>query len=232
MYQKIVFALLLGLMVAGCGAENGGGGGGDTNGTTNTDSNNSGVDINLTQAIADGNVTGYDASKNGTPQVQQNYLVILNYLRSLSITCNDDAAITGPSSPEMVWNDHLADAAEEHSEDMRKSVWYNHDGSGTVNDKTAQDLGLGRGSYFDERIEHNGFAGSLKAENIATSGANYVLPSDYWLKVMEGWMASTHGHCSNIMNPALTQFGMYESRAAQDGSGTYKIYWTQDFGGN
>ena len=231
MYKKTVLALVLGLMVFGCGGGNGGGDG-DSNETTNTDSNNSGVDINLTRAISDGNVTGYDASKNGTAQVHENYLVIINYLRSLSITCDDDAAISGPSSPNMVWNDHLADAAEEHSEDMRLSVHYNHNGSGTVNDVTGQTFSPARASTFDERITRNGFSGSRMAENIAMSKASYVLPSDYWLHVMEGWMASRHGHCSNIMNPNLTEFGMYESRAAKDGSNMYNIYWTQDFGGN
>ena len=44
-------------------------------------------------------------------------------------------------------------------------------------------------------------------------------------------MKSTHGHCSNIMNPNLTEFGMYESGANVDANGWYKVYWTQDFGG-
>ncbi len=210
---------MLVLALIGCGSSNG-------------NNKSSTAEVNLTQAIANGDIANYDASRNGTSQVYLNYVAVINYLRSLSITCNDPAAITGPSSPDMVWNTHLEAAAKEHSEDMKKSNWYNHDGSGTVNDTTAQDMGLGRGSHFDERITHNGFSGSASAENIAMSTASFVQPHDYWLKIMEGWMASTHGHCSNIMSPTLTQFGMYESRAAMDSSGMYKIYWTQDFGGN
>ncbi len=226
MYKNSVFAVVLSVMVLGCNGVNQD----VTNKRINDDTNASQIDINLTQAISDGNIAGYDASKNGTDDVYQNYLAVINYLRSLHITCNDEAAISGPASLDMAWNNHLEASAKEHSEDMKKSNWYDHDGSGTVNDLTAQELGLDRGSHFDERIEHNGFAGSLKAENIAISEGNHEMPSDYWLRVMEGWMASTHGHCSNIMHPHLTQFGMYESRAEPDSNGTYKIYWTQDFG--
>jgi len=214
-----LIGLVAGLLV-GCGGVGGVGGGGNPN------------DINLAQAIANGDIPDYNASRNGTPQVSQNYLAVINYLRSLNITCNDASAISGPSSLDMAWNTHLEASAKEHSEDMNKSVWYSHDGSGTVNDKTAQDLGLGRGSYFKDRIDHNGFIGSMKAENIAMSAASFVRSDDYWLNVMERWMASTHGHCSNIMHPSLTQFGMYESRAGVDANGTYKVYWTQDFGGS
>ena len=227
MYRKTMYALVLGFVLIGCNSSIGNS---NTHGTTS--SSNSSVEVNLTQAIANGDIANYDASRNGTSQVYLNYVAVINYLRSLSITCNDPTAITGPSNPDMVWNTYIAASAKEHSEDMRKSDWYSHDGSGTVNDTTAQDMGLGRGSHFNERIIHNGFSASTSAENIAMSTASFVRPDDYWLKVMEGWMASTHGHCSNIMNPQLTEFGMYESRAAVDSNGTYKIYWTQDFGGN
>jgi len=192
--------------------------------------NNGGVerpsDIHIKQAIDNGDVANYDAND----PLQDQYLAVVNYLRGLGVRCNDPKGLSGPVDVDMVWEDTVAAAAKEHSEDMKKSNWYDHNGSGTVNDVTGQSFDPPRKSAFYERIKRNGYGGSMQAENIAKAEATYELPSDYWLTVMEGWMTSEHGHCSNIMNPNLTDFGMHESRAAV-AKGVYKTYWTQDFGG-
>ncbi len=182
--------------------------------------------LDLAQAIQDGKIPDF----NRSDPIEDQYLSVINYLRSLKIKCNDSLGIQGPSGTEMEWNSLIADAAEEHSEDMRLSVYYGHPGSGTAHDTTGQTFTPARASTFSERIERNGFSATMSAENIAKSEASYALPSDYWLTTMEGWIQSDHGHCSNIMHPSLTQFGMHESRAAVDASGKYIIYWTQDFG--
>jgi len=226
-FKTAVFASAL-LLTVGCGPGGSSGGNGHSVGGGSSGSTSSPNDINLTQAVANNEIPGFDP----TDPLKDQYTAVINYLRSLSITCNDEKALSGPVGVDMQWNDHLANAAFEHSRDMNLSNWYDHDGSGTVNDKTSQDLGLGRGSHFNERIQHNGYTDSVQAENIAMASATYVLPSDYWLHTMEGWMASTHGHCSNIMNPVLTDFGMSEVRSGQKSDGNYYIYWTQDFGGN
>ena len=159
------------------------------------------------------------------------YLVVINHLRSLNIKCNDSHAESGPSGTDMQWNVLLADAAEEHSEDMRIAQHYAHDGSGTVSDITGQTFTPARPSKFYERISHNGYEGS-SAENIAVYASTPTqAQSDKWVTIMEAWMTSTTGHCSNIMNPNLTEFGMHESRADVNGTGWYKVYWTQNFGG-
>ena len=222
--KNLSLAVLIGvfLFLGGCGSPDNGNPGGEKEHNGNTTVVDASFSIDLSK------VPGYDS----TDPINNQYLAVINYLRSLSIKCNDSSALSGPVGVDLSWEDHVAAAAKEHSEDMRLSVHYNHDGSGTVNDKTAQALGLARGSRFDERIIHNGYTGGTQAENIAIMEATGSSPaSDSWVKVMEGWTKSTHGHCSNIMNPNLTDFGMHESRAAKDGSGVYKIYWTQDFGG-
>ena len=202
-------------LLSGCGPGNNGGEENPSN-------------IHIKQAIANGDVASYDESD----PLKDQYLAVINYLRGLSVKCNDSMGLSGPVGVDMVWESHVAAAAQEHSEDMNKSIWYDHKGSGTANDITGQSFTPARQSTFDERIIHNGYGGSIMGENIAISKASFVISDDYWLTVMEGWMSSTHGHCSNIMNPNLTDFGMYESRAAVDAAGEYKTYWTQDFGGN
>ncbi|WP_295421617.1 CAP domain-containing protein [Sulfurovum sp.] len=216
--KKIGLYSLVCLVLIGCG----GGGSPATGGTIDPS------DINLTKDIQDGKVSGY----NSNDSIEDQYLAVINYVRSLKVKCNDPAAITGPSGKDMYWNPLLEDAAEEHSEDMKLSDHYAHDGSGTSNDITGQTFTPARASKFNERISRNGYTGAMTAENIAMSASKPgKQPANYWIKVMEGWMKSDHGHCSNIMNPQLTEFGMFESRADVNATGWYKVYWTQDFGG-
>ena len=217
--KGLVFCIVAIFGLVGCG--------GGSSGNLLPEGTMSSSDLNLTKDIHEGKIADYDK----TDPIEDQYLAIINYFRSLEIKCNDAKAITGPSGKDMNWNLLLANAAKEHSEDMNLSAWYGHNGSGTINDITGQTLTPVRASIFSERIENNGYNGSLTAENIAMIRAKPIVPSaDSWIKVMEGWMKSTDGHCSNIMNPKLTEFGMYESRADVNASGWYNVYWTQDFG--
>ena len=223
--NKLFFSLLTGafVLLGGCASVNNGGG--------NNNNNNNGGNTTLIDAsfsIDLSQVPGYDS----TDPINDQYLAVINYLRGLNVKCDDPSGLFGPVGIDMQWENHVAAAAREHSEDMKKSVWYDHDGSGTANDITGQSFTPSRKSTFDERIKYNGYVGSIMAENIATMWSKPNPPANNaWVTVMEGWMKSDHGHCSNIMNPSLTDFGMYESRAAVDANGEYHVYWTQDFGG-
>lgn len=218
-YLTVLFGALI---VIGCEGSSGGGGGGN-GGDGNP------VDINLTKAISEGKVTGYDASKNGTPQVKENYLAVLNYLRSLSITCNDSLGVSGPSDP-LDWNDDLETAAQVHSQDMLATGNYSHTGSGSTTDIVAQNLGLNGGSIPHQRITYYKTDATISAENIARLQSTDPIADDAWLQAMEGWLESTKGHCSNIMYRSIKYFGMSEKKSnSQDGNGYYKAYWTQTF---
>ncbi len=184
-------------------------------------------DIDLTKDIQDGKISGY----NNADPIEDQYLAVINYFRSLKIQCDYALAVTGPSGSDMTWNTFLADSAEEHSQDMMLSVHYDHLGSGTGNDITGQTFTPSRSSTPHERIIYNGYQGLMTAENIAYVGSTPNPPSsDVWIKVMEKWMTSKTGHCSNIMYHNLTEFGMHESRADANATGGYKVYWTQNFG--
>ena len=175
-------------------------------------------------------VSKIEAYYDHAPTKEEKYLAVINYLRSLKIKCNDPLALSGPTAP-MEWNQLLADAAKEHDDDMRLSEHYSHEGSGTVNDITAQITG--GPSKFYERIARTGFSSSNMSENIARV-ITYPTPppssANTWVTIMEEWMKSDHGHCSNIMNPALTKFGMHESQPIKDSGDSYRVYWSQEFG--
>ena len=181
---------------------------------------NSSFHINLAD------VPGY----NSADPVDDQYLSVVNYLRMLSIKCNDSRGLSGPVGTDLQNESHLQASAREHSEDMRISGHYDHKGSGTASDTTGQ--ALGHASTPRERMKHNGYTGTLTAENIAFFASTKLPEDKEWVHAMEGWMTSTHGHCSSIMNPNLTDFGMHEScTTSPDAQGYYRCYWTQDFGG-
>lgn len=213
---------------------NGTTGNGSNSGTAdNNDSNSSTTGSNSNTGVIDANfsidisqVSDYD----DTDPIDVQYLTVLNYLRSLPITCNDTTGNSGPV-PEMKTSDNLTASAKEHSRDMGLSGVYSHTGSGKSSDTTG--TANGNDSSFDERIRYNGYtATSGLAENIAMTISSPNPPSaNKWIDIMAKWMTSTKGHCSNIMNKNLKDFGMSEYKAEKDSDGYYKVYWTQDFGG-
>ncbi|MFE4053393.1 CAP domain-containing protein [Streptomyces sp. YIM B13518] len=97
-------------------------------------------------------------------------------------------------------NSTLAEAAQDHSEDMAASGTMSHTGSD--------------GSSPGDRITRAGYSWSTYGENVAYG---YSTPE----QVMTGWMNSP-GHKENILNCAFEEIGV---GLAQPGS-----YWTQDFG--
>jgi uncharacterized protein YkwD len=124
------------------------------------------------------------------------------------------------AADKLTWNDSLYKAAYEHSQDMAGHSFVEHDGSGTASDWTAQDLGLSRGSRFDERIADNGFADRHnRGENVA-AGQTTVKA------VVKAWIDSPE-HCENIMSPNYNSFGM---SLVKNHKSRYEFYWTQDFG--
>jgi uncharacterized protein YkwD len=100
--------------------------------------------------------------------------------------------------PPLTPNDKLHASALGHSVDMATRNYFSH---------TSLD-----GSSMRDRIERQGYAWRMLAENIA---AGYRTPES----VVEGWMNSP-GHRANILNCGLTEIGV----------GHHQRYWTQNFG--
>jgi uncharacterized protein YkwD len=126
----------------------------------------------------------------------------VNAARAAGATCGARGtfAATGP----LQWHGVLVSAAARHSQDMADHNIFSHTGSD--NSSPAQ------------RVTDAGYAWHLVAENIA---AGYRSVQE----VMDGWMSSD-GHCANIMNPALRDFGV--ACVPGGASNTYSSYWTMD----
>ena len=151
------------------------------------------------------------------------FLQAVNDMRSVTRKCGDKTY--GPS-PALIWSDRLYRAAVEHNHDMIQShiVNMDHHGSGTASDYTMRIQNLDHPSYFQERIENNGYTQWRSVgENLTLGSASL---DDAMRKLLE-----SAGHCANIMDPDFTHLGMSHIHIDQDRL-RYYDYWTQDFGGN
>lgn len=136
------------------------------------------------------------------PEFKATALARVNALRAAGASCGSKGYF-GPA-PALAWNNQLTQAAEGHSRDMATKNYFSH---------TSQD-----GRDLMARIDATGYAWSRLGENIA---ASYVdVPA-----VVDAWVASP-GHCANLMNPDLKEFGL----ACVPGTvpGAYTNYWTMD----
>ncbi len=163
--------------------------------------------VDLIEAINKGQVGGFD--RNDPINIQ--YEVLLNYVRSQNIQCVDAQMKKGPS-PEINSNDKLTQAAKEHSEDMLNSGLFSHQGSD--------------GSHSYDRMRKYGFKGLKYAENIYYEHDSLGVRNDAWIHAIESWIESTDGHCSNMMDPDITDFGMYEAKSSDNSTS----YITLDLG--
>jgi len=193
------------------------------------------VEDNTPVPVIDDNFT-IDVTKidgyNVNDPIEDQYLAVINYLRGLRIKCDDPDALEGPVGVDLAWNTLLADAAQEHSNDMQATGIFAHDGSGTATDITGQTFNPTRNSTPFERMRYHGYNYHTAGENIAFRASSPTLPTDAWVSAFEGLMKSHTGHCSNIMNPDFKDFGMAETKGEYDFGNVIGEagYWTQNFG--
>ncbi len=113
-------------------------------------------------------------------------LELVNEVRAEGCDCGGE--YQAPASP-VAWNDKLEQAAQNHSNDMDKNNFMNHDGSD--------------GSSPGDRIVAVGYSWSTYGENIANGYTSETA-------VIQGWLDSP-GHCKNIMNAKFTEMGIATS---------------------
>lgn len=128
-------------------------------------------------------------------------LTMVNEARAQGRKCG--AAYYPPSAP-VRWNEVLARAARQHSEDMAGRDFFHHNSPD--------------GSTPFMRVERAGYDYSGAAENIAAGQMTLEA-------VMAGWISSP-GHCANLMSAEYTEMGaaLASNRASSMGA-----YWTQVF---
>jgi uncharacterized protein YkwD len=138
----------------------------------------------------------------GLANFQADLLARVNAVRAAGAQCGARGAFAAAGP--LQWHGVLVAAAATHSQDMVSNNFFSHTGSD--NSSPAQ------------RVTAAGYGWRLVAENIA---AGYRTVQE----VMDGWMSSD-GHCANIMNPALRDFGV--ACVPGSASNTYNTYWTMN----
>lgn len=109
-------------------------------------------------------------------------LGLVNEVRTKGCTCGATAM---PSVPELSWNDLLAKAAYDHSNDMKANDYFSHTGIGNTTP--------------GDRISAVGYNWRVYGENIALGQTTEQM-------VMNSWLSS-EGHCKNIMNKNFKDIG-------------------------
>ena len=133
-------------------------------------------------------------------QIQQQVFDLVNQARAVGRTCGTTYY---PAAPALARNAMLDSAASKHSTDMATYNYFSH---------TGRD-----GSKPWDRMKREGYIWRSAGENIAAGYSSAA-------SVMQGWLASP-GHCANIMNARFKDIGIGYATG-----GSYRYYWTQDFG--
>lgn len=110
-------------------------------------------------------------------------LQLVNTVRQSGCTCGSNVM---PPAATVTWNDQLATAALNHSNDMYTNAYFNHT---SLNGSTAGD-----------RITAAGYIWKAYGENIAKGYSTEQA-------LMDGWLSS-EGHCKNIMSALFKEMGV------------------------
>ena len=110
-------------------------------------------------------------------------LQLVNSTRQAGCTCGTTVM---PGVAIVSWNDQLATAALNHSNDMYTNNYFSHAGLD--------------GSDAGDRIAIAGYAWKAYGENIAKGYSSEQAVIDGWLK--------SEGHCKNIMSPLFKEMGV------------------------
>ena len=113
-------------------------------------------------------------------------LKLVNQKRTVGCNCGNKYM---PAAPALTWNESIALAALNHSNDMNRRRFFNH---------TSSD-----GKTLRDRFSAVGYKWMAIAENIA-----YGQKDEY--AVVNAWFKSK-GHCENLMNPTYKEMGAAKS---------------------
>ena len=127
-------------------------------------------------------VTNPPGTSSGTVN-KSTLLQLVNNVRQLGCTCG---SVVMPPVAAVTWNDQLATAAFNHSNEMNSNNYLSHTG---LNGSTAGD-----------RITAAGYSWKAYGENIAKGYSSEQA-------VMDGWLKS-EDHCKNIMSALFREMGV------------------------
>lgn len=172
-----------------------------TSGCTTRDSSvDTGQNAQTNQAPLQ-NPNSASPSCDGSYQVEQELLELLNAARSTPRQCGSQFFGAAPS---VAWDQRLATAAGGHSQDMATYDFLSHTGSDGLT------VGI--------RAQSAGYQWRAIGENIAVG---FNSPQ----AVLGAWLNSP-GHCRNIMNSGFTEIGVASARNDSALYGQCARWWT------
>lgn len=125
----------------------------------------------------------------------------INTARSQARDCGETLY---PAIHPVRWDERLASAARQHSQDMAQRDYFSHESP--------------EGEGPGERISAAGYDWSTHGENISAGRDNHDAALASWL--------TSSGHCRNIMSATMRDVGV---GYGNDASSTWQHYWTQKF---
>ena len=125
----------------------------------------------------------------------------LNEVRLRGAMCRSGTTSTAPP---LTWSESLAAAAQAQAREMARLDRMSH--------RDSQNRGLA------ERLRAQGYRYSIAVENL---GVGYASLDD----VVDAWLES-EGHCENLMNGTVREFGMACIDAGTTGAPEERRYWT------
>ncbi|MEX0732952.1 MAG: CAP domain-containing protein [Aquisalimonadaceae bacterium] len=140
---------------------------------------------------------GLEAREQGA--LRADMLVQINEARASSRYCGKARM---SSVPPVVWNDRVAEAAQDYATVMANRNWFDHTGPD--------------GSTPETRLRATGYRPQAWGENIAAGQTSVDA-------VVRGWLDSPN-HCVNIMNPKIREIGAGLALAETDSG--LRRYWT------
>ncbi|MDZ7704201.1 MAG: CAP domain-containing protein [Trueperaceae bacterium] len=129
---------------------------------------------------------------------------ILRAINTARSQARDCGSTRYPATHPLRWDEQLATAAEQHSQDMAQRDYFSH--------RSPEGEGPG------ERIRAAGYDLVAYSENISAGHDNHD-------DALASWLTSA-GHCRNIMSATMRDVGVGYGNSA---SSTYRHYWTQKF---
>jgi uncharacterized protein YkwD len=153
-------------------------------------------------AAAPPKVQASSAGTCGLARFESDLLRQMNDFRASPRTCGARGRFAAAAP--LRWSGALARLATAHANDM------------SARNEVVHEDAQGRGPA--QRATQAGYAWSVFAENVAGHYAGTT-------EVMAGWQQSA-GHCANLMNPAVTEFGVGCSPGAP--GSRYKAYWAME----
>ncbi|MEO7114309.1 MAG: CAP domain-containing protein [Caldimonas sp.] len=124
----------------------------------------------------------------------------LNDIRHHGVACPSGATATPVT---VAWNDRLASAAQVQAREMARLERMSH------RDSQNRDLG--------ERLRAVGYRFGTAVENVAVGFASIDDVVDAWLE--------SDGHCENVMNAAVREFGLACIDTDSTGAPEERRYW-------